>query len=215
MKRFIFTPLATLAALLLSTLPVHADRLLGVIAFEYGSTSGTFGLVSPSFTVPVQGNNSNDGIISGTLEYLGVRRWPFELGVAARGSFAISGWNLGAPGVTDSQGYYYPYDEIHIGADWWALAAMGTAHLHLGPIATLDAAIGYGPYGYLNVNYWDDAGIVTGPVVQGSALFPQRRWSLDWSAGLSFRFLEEAALSVDFGMMGPDSVAGLGVAFSL
>jgi len=215
MKRFSFTAAAALAVLLLGAPPGSCDRLRGAVMLEYGTTSNAFGLSSPGFfNVPYQGNSSSDFVLSGRLEYIAVRRWPLDVGIAVKGAFAFSDWNLGAPGVTDTAGYYYPYDQVHIGAEWWALAAMGTAHLHLGPIVTLDGAIGYGPYGYVNVSYYDDDGIVAGPVTQGSSIFPQNAWSLDWSAGFSFGFYFVSFL-IDAGMMGPDFVAGLGMDFSL
>lgn len=216
MNRYVLTGMAAAAALFVVALPGYSDRLHGVVSFEYGTSSAAFGLSSPPyFTVPYQGNDSSDGVLSGTLEYIAARNWPLEIGLAIKGSFALSGWNLGSPGVTDSQGYYYYPDDVHISADWWALAAMGTAHVRLGPVLTLNGAVGYGPYGYLNVNYWDDAGVVAGPVLQGGGIFPQNAWSLDWSAGLSFGFFSILALDLDAGMMGPDFVAGLGLDFSL
>ncbi len=145
------------------------------------------------------------------VEYRAIRRWPFELGIAAKGSVAISSWDLGAPGVTDGMGNYYPNDEVYIEALWWAFAAMGTAHIHFGPFVTFDAAVGYGPFGYMNANYYDDDGIASGPVVGDSSVFPQNAWSIDWSTGLSFNFMGFAGLQFDVGQMGPDFVAGLGV----
>ena len=215
MKRSSVTAFAVLAVLFLGALPGHSAGLRAGFSLEYGTTSSAFGLSSPGFfNVPYQANSSSDFVLSGRLEWLAVRRWPLEVGVEAKGAFAFSDWNLGAPGVTDTSGYYHPYDQVHIGAEWWALAAMGTAHLHLGPIVTLDAAVGYGPYGYVNVNYYDDEGIVAGPVTQGSSVFPQNAWSLDWTAGFSFGFYI-LSFVIDAGMMGPDFVAGLGMDFSL
>jgi hypothetical protein len=216
MKRLTLTIVVATGAFLLCALPGYADRLRGGIAFEYGSSSSWFGLASPPFfSVPYQNNSSSDGILSGSLEYLVVRGWALEVGVAFKGSFALSGWNLGSPGVTDTLGYYYYPDDVHISADWWALAALVTAHVHVGPFATLDGAVGYGPFGYVNVTYWDDAGVVTGPVTQGSGVFPQNAWSIDWSAGLSFWFFGLLSLSLDVGMMGPDFVSGIGVNFRI
>jgi hypothetical protein len=80
---------------------------------------------------------------------------------------------------------------------------------------TLDGALGYGPYGYANVSYWDDYGTTAGPVDQSSGYFPQTAWGLDWSAGLSFRMFRLLALSLDIGMMGPDFVSGIGFTFPL
>jgi len=221
MKKSSFVVFAALAALFLgAVIPGYADRLRGAITAEYGTTSSTFGLdATPYFSVPTQVNSASDFILSGILEYLPVRRWPLELGLAIKGSLASTSWNLGAPpgGVYDSApppGYDLG-DQIHIRGGWWALAAMGTAHVRLGPFVTLDGAFGYGPYGYFDVNYWDDYGLVTGPVVQGSAAFPQNAWGIDWSAGLSFGFFPIVSLVLDVGMMGPDFVSGLGVAFSL
>ena len=53
------------------------------------------------------------------------------------------------------------------------------------------------------------------PVVQGSGVFLQDSWRQDWSAGISFGFFPLIALVLEVGMMGPDFVTGLGVAFSL
>jgi hypothetical protein len=189
--------------------------VLATVAVDYGSASSTFGLVAPSFSVPPQNNSSADVILSGIVEYRIVHRWPFEFGVAAKGSIAISSWDLGSPGVTDSLGNYYPNDEVHIEAEWWALAAMGTAHVHLGPIVTLDAAVGYGPFGYMNTNYYDDDGVASGPVIGNSSVFPQNAWSIDWSTGLSLNSMGFAGVELDIGMMGPDFVAGLGVIFPI
>ena len=186
------------------------------IAIEYGTASSTFGLAAPpSFSVPVQNNSSADVILSGSVEYRAIRRWPLELGFAAKGSIAISSWDLGAPGVTDSMGYYYPDDEVHIDTAWWALAAMAIAHIHLGPFVTWDAAVGYGPFGYLNANYYDDDGIISGPVIGGSSVFPQNAWSINWSTGFSLNYMGFAGFQLDVGMMGPDFVAGLGVIFPI
>jgi hypothetical protein len=219
MDRFSSTGFAVVAALLLGTHPGYCDRLRGAITADYGTASAAFGLdASPIFSVPAQVNGSSDFILSGILEYVPVRRWPVELGLAAKGSFAFSGWNLGAPatGVYDSQtGFYDLGDQIHISGEWWALAAMGTMHVHLGPFVTLDGAFGYGPYGYLGMSYWDDYGLVAGPVVQGSSIFPQNAWGIDWSAGFSFGFFPFVTLLVEAGMMGPDFVAGLGLGFAL
>jgi hypothetical protein len=213
MKRsIIFAAVLALAAL--ATLPAYSDPWRASIGFEYGSASSTFGLVSPSFNVPVQKNSSSDGVLSGTLEYLLARSGPVELGLAAKGSFVISSWNLGYPGVTDGV-YVYPYDGVHISTDWWALAAMATLHLHLGQWVTLDGAFGYGPFGYTNVSYWDDYGLVAGPVDQSSGYFPRSAWSIDWSAGATFRLLRFVALFLDVGMMGPDFVTGIGFTFPL
>jgi hypothetical protein len=213
MKRsIIFAALLALAGL--AALPVYADPLRASIGFEYGSASSTFGLVSPSFSVPVQQNNSSDGILSGTLEYLFARSGPVELGVAVKGSLAVSGWNLGAPGVFYGPDYY-PYDNVHLSTTWWALAAMGTVHFHLGQLVTLDGAFGYGPYGYSNVTYWDDYALVQGPVDQSSGYFPRGAWGIDWSAGATFRLFRFVALFLDVGMMGPDFVAGFGFTFPL
>ena len=57
-------------------------------------------------------------------------------------------------------GYYYYPDDIRIGANWWAAALLATAHLHVGRLMTINGAVGYGPFGYFNVNYQDDAGCV-------------------------------------------------------
>ena len=122
---------------------------------------------------------------------------------------------MGAPGVTDSMGYYYPDDEVHIDTEWWALAAMGTAHIHLGPFLIWDVAVGYGPFGYLNANYYDDDGIASGPVIEGSSVFPQNAWSIDWSTGLSLNFMGFAGFQLEVGKMGPDFVGGLGVIFPI
>jgi hypothetical protein len=214
MKRSIILVTSLATALLAGALSAYADPFRATISLDYGSASSTFGLSSPNFTVPVQNNTSSDGILSGTLEYLAIRRGPLELGLAAKGAFAVSGWNLGSPGVYYGMGYY-PYDNVHITADWWALAALGTLHIHLGRWVTLDGAFGYGPYGYTNVNYWDDGGMVSGPVDQSQGPFPPTAWGIDWSAGLSFRLLWRAALSLDVGMLGPDFVTGLGITFPL
>jgi len=215
MRRWTVAVVAAASALLLGVLPVHADRLRLGFLFDYGTTSNAFGLSSPYFTVPYQNNVSSDGVISGNLEYLLIRRWPVDVGIALKGSIAFSGWNLGSPGVFDSVGNYYYPDDVHISADWWALAAMAALHVHLGPFATIDGAFGYGPYGYFNVSYWDDANVATGPVTQGSGFFPQNAWSIDWATGLSFGFYRLVSLSVDVGMMGPDFVAGVGLNFLL
>jgi hypothetical protein len=118
--------------------------------------------------------------------------------------------------VTDALGYYSLYDEVHIATEWWTLAAMGTAHLHLGPIVTWDVAVGYGPYGYINANYYyDDDGIASGAVIGGSSVFPQNAWSIDWSTGLSYNFMGLAGFQLNVGKMGPDFVAGLGMIFAI
>jgi len=213
-KNLIRVALATVVVFLLGALPAFCDRMWATIAAGFGTASSTFGLVAPSFTVPVQNNISADLLLSAAVEYRAVRHWPLELGFAAKGSLSLSSWDLGTPGVTDSQGYY-PYDGVHISTGWWALAAMGTAHLHLGPVITWDVAVGYGPYGYINANYYDDYGIASGPVIGGSAVFPQNAWSIDWSTGLSFSFMGRAAFQFDVGSMGPDFVTGLGVIFTL
>jgi len=208
--------IAAACAAFLAALPSCADQLRAGFSFDYGTTSGVFGLTSPPyFTVPNQYNTSTDGVISGDLEYLFVAGRPLDVGVAFKGSFAFSGWDLGSPGVTDAfSNFYYP-DDVRISADWWALAAMLTAHLHLGRFVTLDGGVGYGPYGYSNVNYYDDAGVVYGPVAQGSGFFPAQAWAIDWTTGLSFGFSRRVSLGIDVGMMGPDFVAGLGVSFPL
>ena len=142
--------------------------------FDYGTASSSFGLSSaPYFTVPYQYNTSTDGVISGDIEYLIARR-PLQVGIAFKGSFAFSGWDLGSPGVYDSVGNYYYPDDVRISANWWALAALATAHLHLGRYVTIDGAFGYGPYGYFNVNYQDDSGVVYGPVSRAPACSPGR-----------------------------------------
>jgi hypothetical protein len=193
----------------------YAAGLRAGIDMEYGTASNTFGLISPGFfSVPVQSNVSNDFVLSGDLEVLLVRRWPVEIGLAARGSFAFSSWYLGTPGVSDTVGNYYPYDGVHVSSEWWALAGLGTVHIHLGPALVLDGAIGYGPYGYLNVSYYDDYGIVTGPVTQASSIFPASAWGLDWSAGLSLRFFL-ISMGLEAGMTGPDFVTGLDIGFLL
>src|SRR5208337_4904072 len=131
---------------------------------SYGSAGSTFGLALPpfpsvpTFDVPVQNNYSADVIFSMTFEYDALRTGPLELGLGAKGAFGLSSWNLGVPpgGVIDSLGYVHLYDQVHIGADWWALAPMATMHLHLGRFVTWDAAVGFGPYGYFDVTYYDD-----------------------------------------------------------
>jgi len=212
-KRWIIILTAAASALLLGSAAAYADRLRAGFAFEYGTTSSSFGLVSPAFSVPYQNNASSDGVFSGILEYVVTRGRPLNVGIAFKGSFALSGWNLGSPGVTDSLGNYYYPDDVHLSADWWALGAFLTGHLRLGPFASLDGAVGYGPYGYFNVSYWDDAGVVAGPVSGGDAFFPQNALGVDWSAGISFGFFPLASLGVTVGMMGPDFVAGLVVLF--
>jgi hypothetical protein len=145
-----------------------------------------------------------------------VRTGPFELGLAAKGAFGLSSWNLGVPplGVFDSAGYQHLYDQVHIGADWWALAAMGTMHLHLGRFLTWDAAIGYGPYGYFDLTYYDDDGVVSGPLSGGSSVFPPNSWSIDWSTGFTLVYWRRVGFLLSIGSMGPDFVTGLGVKFA-
>jgi hypothetical protein len=213
MRRWIIAALAGFSTLFLGALPAYAQQFQTGLAFEYGTTSSAFSLSSPYFTVPYQGNVSGDEVISADVEYLLARGLPLDVGVAFKGSFAFSEWDLGSPGVYDVYGNYYYPDDILIGATWWALAALGTAHVHLGRFATLDGAVGYGPYGYLNVNYWDSAGLTAGPIVQGGGFFPPNAWSVDWSAGLSFGFFRRASLGLDLGMMGPDFVAGFSMNF--
>ena len=167
------------------------------------------------FTVPCHYNRSEDGIISGYLEGLVTPRRQLELGLAIKGSLAFSQWDLGSPGVYDSMGFYYYPDNISIGANWWAAAALATAHLHVGRFVTIDGTVGYGPYGYFNVSYQDDAGVVYGPVSQGSGAFPSSAWGIDWSAGLSLGVFRRVSVDVDVGMMGPDFVGGFGVSFPL
>jgi hypothetical protein len=212
MKRVIL-----LAGLLLSAGAAgsaFADPFRFAVELQGGTASSTFGLSSAAFDVPVQNNSSVDGIISATLEYLLAHAGPLDLGLAARGSFALSGWNLGTPGVWN--GSYYDYtDAVHLSTDWWALAAMVTLHIRLGQYVLLDGAVGYGPYGYGSVSYWDDYGYTAGPVVQSPGFFPGLAYSIDWSAGLSFRIFRFAALSLDVGMMGPDFVSGLGIVVPL
>ncbi len=214
MSKWAFT-FAAAAALLLGSLPVGAQQLRAGVDFQYGTTTSAFGLSSPSFTVPYQDNTAADGVFSGDLEYLLVRGFRVDIGAELKGSIALSGWDLGSPGVYDSQGYYYYPDDVHISADWWAFAAALTGHLHLARFVTLDGAVGYGPYGYFNVSYWDDAGVTAGPVSQGSGVFPSDAWAIDWSAGVSLGFWDRIALTVDIGMTGPDLVSGLGVSFPL
>jgi hypothetical protein len=216
MSRRTVAVIAAACAVFLGALPSYADQLRAGFSFDYGTTSGVFGLSSPPyFTVPAQYNASADGIISGELEYLIGSGRPLEAGLAFKGSFAFSGWDLGSPGVFDTFGTSYFPDDVRISADWWALAAMITAHLHLGRFVTIDGGVGYGPYGYSNVSYQDDAGVVYGPVSQGSGFFPAHAWGIDWTTGLSFGFSRRVSLGVDVGMMGPDFVAGLGVSFPL
>jgi len=215
MRRWTFAMAAAASALLLGTLPSYSEGRVG-FTFDYGTTSSSFGLSSPPyFTVPYQYNTSEDGIISGYLEGLITPHRQLELGIAIKGSLAFSQWNLGSPGVYDGMGFYYYPDDIHIGANWWAAAVMATAHLHIGRFMAIDGAVGYGPYGYFNVSYQDDAGVVSGPVIQGSGAFPSRVWGIDWSAGLSFGFIRWASVSLDVGMMGPDFVGGFGMSFPL
>ncbi len=215
MRRWTFAAAAIASALLLGSLPAYAQRFRAGFSFEFGTTSSAFGLSAPSFYVPYQNNTSGDGVISGNLELLIGRAGPIDIGIAAKGSFGFSEWNLGSPGVYDGLGYYYYPDDVHISAGWWAVAPMATAHVHLGPFVTLDGAVGYGPYGYFNVNYWDDAGVTSGPVVQESDFFPSSAWGLDWSAGLSFGFFRLMSMGLDVGMMGPDFVAGFVLNFTL
>jgi hypothetical protein len=191
-----------------------ADPFRLSVELQGGTTSSRFGLSSVAFDVPVQDNSSLDGILSATLEYLFAHTGPLDLGLAARGSFGLSGWNLGAPGVWNGFSYDY-YDNVHLSADWWALAALVTLHVRLGPSVLLDVAAGYGPYGYGGVSYWDDAGYTAGPVVQSAGFFPGLAYSIDWSAGLSFRIFRFAAVCLDVGMMGPDVVSGLGIVVPL
>ena len=191
----------------------YADGRVG-FTFDYGSTSSAFGLSSPPyFTVPYQNNSSEDGVISGYLEGLIFPRRQLELGIALKGSLAFSQWDLGSPGVYDNFGFSYYPDDIRIGANWWAAAILATAHLHVGRFMTINGAVGYGPYGYFNVSYQDDAGVVTGPVSQDSSVFPSRSWGIDWSAGVSFGFFRLVSVDLDVGMMGPDLVGGFGVSF--
>jgi hypothetical protein len=215
MRRWAFVIMAIASALVLGALPAHAQRLRAGFSVEYGTATNAFGLSSLSFTVPYQNNTSSDGVVSADLECLIARAGPIDLGIALKGSFGFSSWNLGSPGVTDSlENYYYP-DNVYISADWWAAAPLATAHVHLGPFVMLDGAFGYGPYGYFNVNYWDDAGVTSGPVIQESGFFPASAWGFDWSAGLSFGFFRIVSLGLDVGMMGPDFVTGLNVSFAL
>jgi hypothetical protein len=237
MKRTILTFVAAAVSLLfLGAAPAFAQRLRAGVSFEYGTASSSFGLEAYGapgglsyFSIPNQNNTSTDGVISADLEYIFARRRPLEVGFELKGSFGISGWNLGTPagslttdgfpGVYDTYGAYVTPgtyaapDSVHISADWWALAAMVTGHLHLGPFVTLNGAVGYGPYSYFNVNYWDDLGLVSGPVSQSFGLFPSRAWSVDWSAGLGFGFFGLFSVDLDVGMMGPDFLTGLGVDF--
>ena len=64
MKKLIRAALATVGLFLLAALPAFCDRLWATIAVEYGTASSTFGLVAPSFTVPVQNNSSADILLS-------------------------------------------------------------------------------------------------------------------------------------------------------
>src|SRR5271169_137576 len=215
MRRWTFGLIAAASALFLSAPLSQAEGRVG-FTFDYGSTSRTFGLSAPPyFTVPYQFNTSEDGIISGYLEGLITPRRQLELGIAVKGSLAFSQWNLGSPGVYDSMGFYYYPDDIHISANWWAAAVLATAHLHLGRSMAIDGAVGYGPYGYFNVSYQDDAGVVYGPVSQDPSAFPSRAWGIDWSAGLSFGVFRWVSVSLDVGMMGPDFVGGFGVSVPL
>jgi hypothetical protein len=215
MRRRTFALIAAASALLLGTLPSYAESRVG-FTFDYGTTSSSFGLSSPPyFTVPYQYNTSEDAIFSGYLEGSITPHRQLELGIALKGSLAFSQWDLGSPGVYDSMGYYYYPDDIRIGANWWAAALLATAHLHVGRFMTINGAVGYGPYGYFNVNYQDDAGVVYGPVSGDPSAFPSRVWGIDWSAGLSFGFLRLVSVDLDVGMMGPDFVGGFGLSFPL
>ena len=214
-KRWIVLAAAAASTLLLGSAAAYADRLRVGFAFEYGTTSSAFGLVSPSFSVPYQNNTSSDGIFSGILEYTLTRGRPLAVGIAFKGSIALSGWNLGSPGVTDSVGNYYYPDDVHLSADWWALGAFLTGHLRVAPFVSIDGAVGYGPYGYAGVSYWDDAGVVAGPVSTEDGFFPPQAWSIDWWAGISLGFFPLVSLGFDVGMMGPDFVAGVAVYFLL
>ena len=215
MNRSTLTAVIGLTVLLAGVALGYPAGLHAGISFGYGTASNTFGLRSPGFfNVPTQVNSSSDFVLSGDIEYLAVRRWPIDIGFEAKGSFAFSDWYLGTPGVLDTSGNYYPNDGVHIDAQWWALAAMGTLHVHMGPAFTLDGAIGYGPYGYVNISYGDDYGIVAGPVTQSESIFPPNAWGLDWSAGLSFG-IDLLSFSLEAGMMGPDFLAGLGIGFLL
>lgn len=217
MRRWIFAAAAIASALLLGSLPAYAQRFRAGLSFEYGTTTSAFGLASPYFTIPYQNNTSGDGVVSGDFELIVGRAGPIDLGIELKGSFAFSGWNLGSPplGVYDVYSGFYYADNVHISADWWAVAPLATAHVHLGPFVTLDGAFGYGPYGYFNVSYWDDAGFVSGPVSQESGFFPPTAWGFDWSAGLSFGFFRIMSLGLDVGMMGPDFVGGFVLNFAL
>jgi len=217
MNRLTNAAFVCLAMLLAGAVAGFSAGVRAGITMEYGTASNTFGLSSPGiFFIPPQVNGSNDFVLSGDIEYLAIHRRPLDIGIELKGSFAFSNWDLGFPSFSDEAGdpFLYPGDGIHVGAEWWALAAMATAHLHLVPGLTLDGAIGYGPYGYTNVNYWDDYGIVSGTVVQTDTVFPSHAWSVDWSAGLSFG-IYLLSLSLDVGMMGPDFVTGLGIEFLL
>jgi|GEM_PF-3135044 len=215
MRRWTFAMIAAVAAFLLGALPSSAEGRVGFI-FDYGTTSSAFSLSSPPyFTVPNQNNMSEDGIISGYLEGLITPHRQLEMGIALKGSLAFSQWDLGSPGVYDGMNFYYYPDDIRISANWWAAALLATAHLHLGRFMAIDGAVGYGPYGYFNVSYQDDAGVVSGPVPQDSSAFPSRVWGIDWSAGLSFGFIRWVSVDLDVGMMGPDFVGGFGVSFPI
>jgi hypothetical protein len=218
MRRWAFVIMAIASTLVLGALPAYTQRLRAGFSVEYGTATNAFGLSSASFAIPYQNNTSSDGVVSTDLEYLIARAGPIELGIALKGSFGFSSWNLGSPlfpGVSDGQGNYYYPDNVHISADWWAVAPLATAHVHLGPFVTLDGGLGYGPYGYFNVTYWDDAGVTSGPVFQESGFFPASAWGFDWSAGLSFGFFRIVSLGLDVGMTGPDFVTGLNVSFAL
>jgi hypothetical protein len=215
MRTWTLTLIAAATALLLGALPSYADGRVG-FAFDYGTTSSAFGLSSPPyFMVPYQNNSAEDGILSAYLEGLLLPRRQLELGIALKGSLGFSQWDLGSPGVSDSMGFYYYPDDIRIGANWWAAALQATAHLHVGRFMTINGAVGYGPYGYFNVSYQDDLGVVSGPVSQDPRAFPSRVWGIDWSAGLSFGFLRLVSIDLDVGMMGPDLIGGFGVSFPL
>lgn len=225
MKRTILS-LVAVAVLLMGATPAFAQGLRAGVSFEYGTASSAFGLNGGSyFSVPTQNNTSADAVISANLEYIFARRWPLEVGLQLKGSFGFSWWNLGTPSGSAATGYppgvyngviYVTPDNVYISADWWAFAPMLTTHVHVGPFVALKGAVGYGPYGYLNVNYWDELGMVAGAVSQDStSFFPSIAWSLDWSAGLEVNFVSNCSVDVHVGMMGPDFVAGVGLNFSI
>lgn len=219
MKRSVGEPsraaLLVIGLFLLGALPASCAGLWMTFDLSYGSASSTFGLENPYFVVPVQGNTSADLIFSTSLEYDLVQRVPFALGLAVKGAFGLSSWNLGVPplGVTVGS-FYYPYDQIHVGADWWGLAGMGTMHILLGRFLTWDVAVGYGPYGYFDVGYYDDVGAVSGPLSGGSSVFPSNSWSIDWSTGFSVVYWRRVGFFVSIGSMGPDFITSLGVKFA-